>query len=212
MQTTSSSGGNRTMPMNLAAWCRASALVGCSIALVGGAIPAVAKATVTVRVTTTSMPNMGAHRTAVYVTPSCGSDRLVGGGSYLRNASSESTVPNNGLVLFGLMPTNSSGVPVGDGSTNPAYWTTLGGFSGQSESGDQASAFAMCSSATSNTVVETATTTGANATQESSAPTITTATCESGRLVGGGAIEDTPGQVNDGSTTGNNGTLKPLAS
>lgn len=140
--------------------------------------------------------------------------RLVGGGSYLRNASNESTVPSNGLVLFGTMPTDSSGAAVADGTTNPAYWTTLGGFSGQSESGDQAAAFAMCANGgPANTVVETVTTTGANATQQSSAPTITTATCDSGdRLVGGGAVEDTPGQVNDGSTTGNNGNLKPLAS
>lgn len=55
--------------------------------------------------------------------------------------------------------------------------------------------------------------TGANATQEVNAPTITTASCAAGnRLVGGGAVESTPGQVNDGTTVANSGNLKPLAS
>jgi hypothetical protein len=72
----------------------------------------------------------------------------------------------------------------------------------------------MCAtSGPANTTVVTASTTAANAAQESSAPTITTASCAAGhRLVGGGAVESTPGQVNDGSTVANGGNLKPMAS
>ncbi len=204
------------MLLHLAARRRTGVLLGCCATLAAVIAPSVAFAvpTITVRVSTTAMPNMGMHRTAIYTAPSCSSDRLVGGGSYLRNATNESTVPNNGLVLFGTMPTDSAGAPVATASTNPAYWTTLGGFSGQSEAGDQASAYAMCAaSGPANTIVRTATTTGANATQQVAAPTITTATCTgTHRLVGGGVIQDTPGQVNDGTTSGNAGNLKPLAS
>lgn len=192
---------------------RTVVLLGCSVAVAATPATAWALPTITVPVTTSALANFGTHR-AVTITSTCAAGRLVGGGSYLRNAANPATIPTNGLVLDGTMPSNGSGIAVANGTANPASWTTIAGYSGQSEAGNQAAAFAMCAtSGPANTTVVTATTTGANATQESSAPTITTATCAAGhRLVGGGAAESTPGQVNDGSTVANGGNLKPLAS
>lgn len=194
---------------------RTAVLVGCSLAGAAAAVPGSAWAlpSITVPVTTSALANFGTHR-AKAITATCASGRMVGGGSYLRNATNPATIPTNGLVLDGTMPSNSSGIAVANGTANPASWTTVAGFSGVSEAGDQAAAFAMCAtSGPANTTTVTATTTAANATEEVSPPTITTATCATGkRLVGGGAVESTPGQVNDGSTVANSGNLKPMAS
>ena len=200
------------MPLPAPPRCR-TALLACSLAAVLAPGTAWALPTITVPVTTSALANFGTHR-ATTITATCSSGRLVGGGSYLRNAANPATIPTNGLVLDGTMPSNALGIAVTTGTANPASWTTVAGFSGQSETGDQAAAFAMCAaSGPSNTTVVTATTTGANATQEVNAPTITTASCASGnRLVGGGSVESTPGQVNDGSTVANSGNLKPMAS
>jgi hypothetical protein len=187
------------------------AAVGLGAAIAPGA--AWALPTVNVRVATMSPVPNAAH-TSSWAIAQCASGRMVGGGSYLRNASNPATVPNNGLVLFGTHPSDSAGNPFTTG-TDPNYWATLAGFAGQSETGDLASSFVMCATAngTAHTTVVTASTTAANATQESSAPTLTTATCPQGdQLLSGGALEDTPGQVNDGSTTVNGGNLKPVAS
>jgi hypothetical protein len=194
---------------------RTAVLLGCSLAGAAAAVPGSAWAlpSITVPVTTSALANFGTHR-AKAITATCASGRMVGGGSYLRNATNPATIPTNGLVLDGTMPSNSSGIAVANGTANPASWTTVAGFSGVSEAGDQAAAFAMCAtSGPANTTTVTATTTAANATEEVSPPTITTATCATGkRLVGGGAVESTPGQVNDGSTVANSGNLKPMAS
>jgi uncharacterized repeat protein (TIGR01451 family) len=94
--------------------------------------------------------------------------------------------PINGLIMRGTTPT-SGGLPVSDGATDPAQWTAFGGFAGQFETDDSATAFAMCSTADGprHTVV---------ATRSVGAPTVpsttaaVTATCPpSTRLVGGGA-------------------------
>jgi hypothetical protein len=78
---------------------------------------------VSVAVTTSALANFGVDR-AVAITASCASGRLVGGGSHLRNALNAATIPTNGLVLDGTMPSNSSGAAVANGTTNPASWTT----------------------------------------------------------------------------------------
>jgi hypothetical protein len=179
------------------------------------ALPAAALAappTVTVPVGTTSL-TFGVHE-SLTLPVACSSSDVVGGGSYLRNAMNPATVPNNGLVLDGTMPSDALGGQLANSASNPVNWTTVAGFAGQSETGDESETFAMCetSGGPSGTTLAVATTTGANATQEVNAPTLTTATCSSGRLLGGGAVETTPGQVNDGATSGNTGNLKPLAS
>jgi hypothetical protein len=101
-----------------------------------------------------------------------------------------------------------------DGAVDPASWLSIANYTGVSEAGNQASSFALCTtSGPSHTVVKIASRTAANATQEASPPTGTTATCPAGtRLIGGGATTSTPDQVNDGVTVGNNGNLKPLGS
>ncbi len=94
--------------------------------------------------------------------------------------------PINGLVMRGTTPSAAS-APVADGATDPSEWTAFGGFAGQFETDDSATAFAMCSNADGpqHTVV---------ASRSINAPTIpsttaaVTATCPpSTRLVGGGA-------------------------
>ena len=172
---------------------------------------------VSVHVSTAPMTNLTTH-TGVTQTASCPTGSLVvGGGGYLRNASNPATAPNNGLVLGGTNPsTGASPVdqPVANGATNPSNWMAIANFTGQSEQGDQAAAFALCSSdGPAHTVVSSTTTTGANGAQESAPPILTIATCPAGtKLIGGGAFTNTPDQVNNGTTVGNTGNLKPLGS
>ena len=101
-----------------------------------------------------------------------------------------------------------------DGATNPSNWLAIANFTGASESGDQAAAFSLCATGgPTHTVVASTSTVGANAAQEVSPPNLTIATCPAGTaLIGGGAFTKTPDQVNDGTTTGNNGNLKPMGS
>jgi TolB protein len=170
---------------------------------------------VTVHSTTAPMTNP-AH-TGVTRTANCPTGSLVGGGGYLRNATNPSTLPTNGLVLGGTNPsTGASPVdqPVADAATDPSNWMAIANFTGVAESGDQATAFAMCATnGPTHTVVKSTTTTGANTTQQVNPPTLTIATCPTGTtLIGGGAVTNTPDQTNDGTTVGNNGNLKPLGS
>jgi uncharacterized repeat protein (TIGR01451 family) len=50
--------------------------------------------------------------------------------------------PINGLVMRGTYPSDAAGATTT--ATNPAFWTALGGFAGQSEPGDDVTSFAMC--------------------------------------------------------------------
>ena len=181
------------------------------------AAPAVAALpAVDVEVTTVPLANNGAHR-GVTVTATCpGTARLVGGGSYLRNQSDPAVIPTNGLVLGAtVMSTGAAPVDlaVADGALDPASWMSIANYTGVSEDGNQASTFALCatSEGPAHTVVKTASYTGVVGTQEVNPPNAATATCPAGtRLIGGGAQTRTPDQVDDGTTVGNNGNLKPL--
>ncbi|HEY6891339.1 MAG TPA: hypothetical protein VI300_26270, partial [Solirubrobacter sp.] len=157
--------------------------------------------TVTVDATTVALPNFGAHR-GVTVTAGCAAgSRLVGGGGYLRNATDPATLPTNGLVLGGTLPSTGASpvdAAAADGAVDISHWTAIANFTGVSEAGDQAATFALCASGggPAHTVVATRSTTGANATQEVNPPTLTTATCPAGsRLIGAGAATRTADQV-----------------
>jgi Bacterial Ig-like domain (group 3) len=175
--------------------------------------------TVTVEATSAPMNNTTSH-TGVTQTASCPTGTtMVGGGGYVRNAANPATVPTNGLVLGGTNPsTGASPVdqPAPNGTTNPSHWMSIGNFTGQADPAgtDQDEAFALCATnGPTNTVVVSTTTTGANATQQVNPPTLTIATCPANTtLIGGGALTNTPDQVNNGTTTGNNGNLKPMGS
>src|SRR3978361_1074347 len=133
--------------MRVISMCSARRLAVFAVGVGVVAAPAAAWALPTINVQLATMggvPNPP-HRSS-WVTAQCASGRLVGGGSYVRNASNPATVPNNGLVLFGTHPSDSAGNPFTSGSA-PNCWATLAGFAGQSETGDQALAFALCATA-----------------------------------------------------------------
>ena len=71
----------------------------------------------------------------------------MGGGGYLRNATNPATLPTNGLVLGGTLPSTGA-TPVdaaaADGAVDLSHWTAIANFTGQSEAGDQAATFALC--------------------------------------------------------------------
>jgi hypothetical protein len=201
----------------------------CALAVLGfGLAPAAAWAglpSITVHTATATLSNP-AH-TGVTITASCASGRLVSGGGLVRlidpvNGGTSPgpglpKVPTNGLVLGGTVPSTGTtpvDTQVADMTADPADWMTVANFTGVAEAGDQGSSFAMCAAGgPSDTVVRSASTTGANATQQVNPPVLTTATCPTGdQLVGGGAMTTTPDTVNNGTTAGNNGNLKPLAS
>jgi hypothetical protein len=198
---------------------RILAALGCAVAL-GAVAPAAAFAlpTISTKAVTTPLANFGAHR-GVTVSAACAAgSRLVGGGGYLRNATDPTILPTNGLVLGAVAPSTGASpvdLAVADGAVDPATWFGIANFTGVSEGGDQASTFALCASSggPSHTVVAVASRVGANPAQEVSPTASATATCPAGtRLIGGGATTSTPDQVNDGTTVGNNGNLKPLGS
>jgi len=94
--------------------------------------------------------------------------------------------PINGLVMRGTTPTVGA-APVADGATGPSEWTAFGGFAGQFETDDSATAFAMCAGAGgprhASVVVRSI-----NAPTVPATTAAVTATCPAGtRLVGGGA-------------------------
>ncbi len=191
-------------------------------------LPAVAAAalpSIVVRAATATLSN-GAH-TGVTITASCASGRLVSGGGIVRlidpvNGGSSPgpglpRVPTNGLVLGGTVPSTGTSpvdTQVADLTPDPSSWMAIANFTGVAEAGDQGSSFAMCATGgPSHVVVKAASTIGANATQQVSPPILTTATCPGGdQLVGGGAMTTTPDTVNNGTTAGNNGNVKPMAS
>lgn len=216
--------GRRAVPVMSVLTALATGAVALALGLAATAAPNAVAAdavtgsvpTVTVHSITTPMTNLTPH-TGVTRTAGCPAGTLVGGGGYLRNATDPSVLPTNGLVLGGTNPsTGSSPVdqPAADGATNPGNWTAIANFTGVAEAGDQATAYALCASdGPTQTVVASNSTVGANATQQVAPPNLTVATCPAGTtLIGGGAFTGTPDQVNDGTTVGNNGNLKPLGS
>jgi hypothetical protein len=156
---------------------------------------------VTVHATTTPMTNAAA--TAINVTASCPSGTtLVGGGAFLQKIPPDTTVPGNGLKLNGTVPSDASGNPVTNNASTPSNWTAVAGFGGQSDTNDQASAFADCATGgpTATTVIVSG---PAGTSIQGNAPIITTATCPSGtRLLSGGALGVPPSEP----------SFKPIAS
>jgi hypothetical protein len=146
------------------------------------------------------MANTAASATSA--TAACPSGTvLVGGGIQIGRATDTAT-PGNGLKVNGSVPSDAGGNPVANGAADPAFWTAVGGFGGQSEAGDQVTSFAMCSTGgPAHTVAETASVSGV-ATQ-GSPPLIATASCPSGTsMVGGGALGTPPSEP----------SFKPIAS
>src|SRR3989475_2789820 len=154
------------------------------------------------QVATASQPMGNTAGSATSATTQCPSGTtLIGGGTEVGRAADTAT-PGNGLKVNGTMPSDASGNPVANGATDPAFWTAVGGFGGQSEAGDQVTSFAMCSTGgPAHTVVETASVSGVAA--QGSPPLIATASCPSGTsLVGGGALGTPPSEA----------SFKPIAS
>jgi alpha-tubulin suppressor-like RCC1 family protein len=161
-----------------------------SIPWVPQATPAEAAAvSVQVAAVTQTVTNLAASQTPA--TAGCPAGTvLVSGGIRVFHATGDQIIvsstyePINGLVVKGSLPTDASGTIVP--SADPAHWTALGGFAGQSEAGDDVTGFAMCSTGgPAHTEVVTATVNGPVA---AATVAVVTASCPADtRLVGGGA-------------------------
>jgi len=165
-------------------------LLAVSIPLLVQSMPAEA-ATVSVQLAAVTQTVTNAAASQTPATAGCPAGTvLVGGGIRVFHATGDQIIvsstyePINGLVVKGSLPTDPSGTTVP--SADPANWTALGGFVGQSEAGDDVTAFAMCSTGgPTHTQVVTAT---VNGPVVASTTALVTASCPAGtRLVGGGA-------------------------
>ncbi|HYZ38931.1 MAG TPA: hypothetical protein VE673_19835, partial [Pseudonocardiaceae bacterium] len=155
---------------------------------------------VTIQTATVPMTNLASS--ATNATASCPSGTLVGGGAFVGKVPPSTATPTNGLKLNGTIPSDAAGNPVANGATTPSNWTAVGGFGGQSEAGDQVTAFAECATGgpTGTTVVVSA---PVGITTEGNPPIKAIATCPSGtRLLAGGALGVPPSQP----------SFKPVAS
>src|SRR5437588_1722776 len=163
-------------------------LLAVSVPLLAQSTPAeAAGVSVQVAAVTQTVANVAASQTPATTACPAGTV-LVGGGIRVFFATGDQIVtslvyePNNGLVVKGSLPTDASGTIVP--SADPAHWTALGGFAGQSEAGDDVTGFAMCSTGgPAHTLVVTATVNGPIA---AATVAVVTASCPAGtRLVGG---------------------------
>jgi hypothetical protein len=155
-----------------------------------------------VTIQTAAVPMTNAPASATNATAGCPSGTLVGGGAFVGQTPPSTATPNNGLKLNGTIPSDAAGNPVPNGATTPSNWTAVGGFGGQSQDGDQVTAFADCAAGgpTATTVVVS---TPVGVATEGNAPIKTIATCPSGtRLLSGGALGVPASQ----------GSFKPIAS
>jgi hypothetical protein len=101
-------------------------------ALVWLGLPPAAAAGLSTQVATATQSMGNAPATASNASASCPSGTvLIGGGIHIGRAADAAT-PNNGLKVNGTMPSDASGNPVANGATDPASWTAVGGFGGQS--------------------------------------------------------------------------------
>jgi uncharacterized repeat protein (TIGR01451 family) len=123
---------------------------------------------------------------------------LTGGGALL--ARSGGAAPISSLKLAGTLP--GEGDPLAVPALDPAAWTAVAAFGGQSETGDSATAFALCAGAAPGRHIVVATATSASD-EAATAATGVTSTCPAGtRLVGGGVLGTPASAVN----------LRPVAS
>lgn len=148
-------------------------------------------------------PMTNAANSAIKVTATCpAGSTLVGGGAFLRKIPPDTTAPGNGLKLNGSISADASGNPLTDNASTPSSWTAVAGFGGQSDTNDQATAFANCATGgPTTTVVKVSAPVGPST--QGNPPKTTTATCPSGtRLISGGAVGVPPTE----------GSFKPIAS
>jgi hypothetical protein len=107
---------------------------------------------------------------------------LLGGGAKSKLASNKSD------KIIGDYPSNSSGNAVADGATNPTSWSAVALNGGMGSTGNQTTAFAICSSNTNTgrtVTVKHTHATGPNG--PSNSATATTGTCgTSGNMISGG--------------------------
>lgn len=135
-------------------------------------------------VNSTSGPN-SANATAS-VTATCPSGtRLLGGGAQSITAS------NGSVKVIGSFPSNSSGSAAADGSTNPTSWTAVALNGNQAVSGDDTTAYAVCSGSgidVSGVTVTVKHTNVSGPTSADSSQQATSSDCGTdGNLISGGA-------------------------
>ena len=129
---------SRTLGISILA---VSLVAACTV--VGLALTPPASAAVGTQVASVSQPMGNAAGTATNAVAQCpGASVLVGGGIRLGRATDTAT-PGNGLKVNGTIPSDSGGNPVANGAADPSFWTAVGGFGGQSELGDQVTAFVI---------------------------------------------------------------------
>jgi hypothetical protein len=164
--------------------CVALSLAGSALADIG----------VVVRATTVPVANSPASQTPSTATCPTGTVLSSGGARVYFGGTIDPADPYhpiNGLIVRGVGPSDSDATPSANGAGDPSSWTVFGGFAGQSELGDVATTFALCTTGgPAHTAVVTSTISGPIPVSSTAQ---TTATCPTGTtLVGGGAMTNPP--------------------
>jgi hypothetical protein len=165
-----------------------------------GPVGAVTSSGVTTSVTSAAAPmaNMSSSQTPVTASCPAGS-KLVGGGIDLAPGQAGAAY-TNGLKINGSQPGEGSATA---GTTDPAGWTALGGFGGQSDADDEVTSSALCASGVSADIeVVSASMAGTTANPAAGLGPVTVS-CPAGTTLLSGGAAAVP--VADGS-------LKPIAS
>jgi hypothetical protein len=156
------------------------------------ALPARAQSVPRLLVAVAHAPMIQSPSTASTAVAQCGSGTpLIGGGMLAAKADPANPVPPSpALRGKGSYPSDVNGLPVADGSVDPAVWSATANFGIESEAGDQITSLALCTTRTFDQRIVVSR--SVNAPVPSGAVGRVTVTCPPGTMVVGGGAQATP--------------------